>query len=176
MANPASGSDSAGSSDQLSIRFTVPEDAVPMRKWFDEPGILRQYPCEKPSEIDDTVKRWISFYRYSASLTAVIGDEVVGITSLYLWPYTKLRHQCQFGIIVDQAHRGKGVGTALLTSLMHVAKENFNIELLHLEVYKGNPAYRLYKRLGFKEFGRQSHWIKEADGTYVGRIFMERFL
>jgi putative acetyltransferase len=59
---------------------------------------------------------------------------------------------------------------------MALAKETFKIELLHLQVYAGNPATRLYSRLGFKEFGRQNEWIKELDGTYTARIFMERTL
>ncbi|HSX04724.1 MAG TPA: GNAT family protein, partial [Rhabdochlamydiaceae bacterium] len=59
--------------------------------------------------------------------------------------------------------------------LMKLAKEKFNIELLHLEVYEHNPAVRLYKRLGFKEFGIQRHFIKEDD-KYVGKIYMQRNL
>jgi len=59
---------------------------------------------------------------------------------------------------------------------MHLAKDKFRIELLHLQVYAENPAVRLYQRLGFTEFGRQNQWIKEIDGTYTGRVFMERFL
>ena len=58
---------------------------------------------------------------------------------------------------------------------MHLAKEKFKIELLHLQVYAENPAMNLYKRFGFKEFGRQESWIKE-ENRYVGRVFMERFL
>ena len=160
----------------LTIRYTVMDDQAPMRKWFDEPGILRQYPCLEVPEIDDTVKRWISFCRYRASLTAVMDGQVVGVATLYLWPYRKLIHQCQLGIIVDHNFRGKGIGTQLMLKLRDIAKENFRLELLHLEVYYENPAFNLYKRLGFKEFGRQDRWIKEPDGTYVGRIFMEKDL
>ena len=71
--------------------------------------------------------------------------------------------------------RNKGIGSFLLNSVMRLAKEQFKIELLHLQVYAENPAQKLYKRFGFREFGRQTHWIKESD-RYVGRVFMERFL
>ena len=77
---------------------------------------------------------------------------------------------------MDEKFRGHGIGTALVTELLKLAKNRFKMEMIHLEVYIGNPAVRLYERLGFVEFGRQTHWIKEPDGTYVGRIFMEKFL
>jgi putative acetyltransferase len=71
--------------------------------------------------------------------------------------------------------RNKGIGSFLMRSMMRLAKEQFHLEPIHLQVYAENPAMRLYKRFGFREFGRQTHWIKEED-RYVGRIFMERFL
>jgi putative acetyltransferase len=63
----------------------------------------------------------------------------------------------------------------LLNNAINLAKTRFNIELLSLQVYEDNPAIRLYSRFGFKEYGRQTHWIKEDEG-YRARIFMERHL
>ena len=71
--------------------------------------------------------------------------------------------------------RGKGVGKALVEQLMKHAKEKFKIEILHLEVYEGNPAKRLYERLGFTPFGCQTRFIKE-DGKYIAKIFMQKKL
>jgi putative acetyltransferase len=126
-------------------------------------------------EIVDAVHRWISFSRIRSSLTAELNGVPCGIATLYLQAYKKLAHQAEFGIIVGPGHRNQGIGAYLIKSLMRLAKEQFRLELMHLQVYAENPAIRLYKRMGFREFGRQSHWIKEKD-RYVGRIFMERFL
>ena len=126
-------------------------------------------------EIDDAVNRWIGFSRYKCSLTAVLDGVPCGLMTLYLQPYRKLAHQCEFGIVVGSGYRGKGIGGELIKNGMHLAKEHFRIELLHLQVYAENPAMRLYKRFGFREFGRQTNWIKD-NGVYVGRVFMERFL
>lgn len=161
--------------DAVQIRYTEPGDAPYLKQWLLEPGVGRWFPMYDELEVEDAVGRWISFCRYKCSLTAVIDGIPCGLTTLYLQPYRKLAHQCEFGIIVGGDNRGQGVGSALLTSLMQMAKENFRLELLHLTVYAKNPAIRLYHRFGFREFGRQTHWIKE-DGVYVGRIFMERFL
>lgn len=159
----------------LDVRYTEPGDAKYLREWFNEKEILKWFPMADDPEIDDSVQRWVGFYRYKCSLTATMNGVPCGLATLYLQPYRKLAHQCEFGIIVGPGYRNKGVGTFLLKNLMHLAKEHFNIELLQLQVYQDNPAIHLYQRLGFKEFGRQTHWLKD-NGVYVGRIFMERFL
>lgn len=157
------------------VRYTEMSDAVYMKEWFMEPNILRWFPMTEYPEIDDSVNRWLSFSRYKCSLTAMIDGVPCGIATLYIQPYRKLRHQSEFGIIVSGKCRNQGIGSHLLRNLMHLGKTYFNLELLHLQVYSENPAMRLYQRFGFREFGRQTHWIKD-DGIYVARVFMERFL
>lgn len=160
----------------VDVRYSDLSDGKHLKQWLLDPTVARWFPMFDDVEIDDAVARWIGFSRYKCSLTAVKDGIPCGICTLYLQPYKKLAHQCEFGIIVDPAMRGIGVGTFLINSLMHLAKENFHIELLHLQVYAENPAIHLYQRMGFREFGRQTHWIKEKEDFYVGRVFMERFL
>jgi len=164
----------------LDIRYTEPEDGKYLKEWLMDPSIGRWFPMFDQVEVDDAVMRWIGFSRYKCSLTAVLDGVPCGIATLYLQPYRKIAHQCEFGIIVNGEQRGRGIGTQLINNLMHLAKNTFRIELLHLQVYEGNPAVRLYKRCGFKEFGHQTRWIKETDKEgkpfFVGRVFMERFI
>lgn len=159
----------------IEIRYTEPGDAKYLKEWLMEPETLRWFPMDDEVEIDDAVMRWIAFYRYKCSLTITKDGIPCGISTLYLQPYRRLAHQCEFGILIGKEHRNKGIGSYLLNSAIHLAKEKFKIELIHLQVYEGNPAIRLYTRFGFKEFGRQNAWIKE-ENRYAGRIFMERFL
>lgn len=159
----------------LEIRYTEPEDALYLKIWLMEDGVKRWFPMEDEVEIDDAVMRWIAFCRYKCSLTILKNGLPCGIATLYLQPYRKLAHQCEFGIIVGKNYRNQGIGSYLMNSIIHLSKEKFKIELLHLQVYSENPAINLYQRFGFKEFGRQDTWIKEKD-RYVGRVFMERTL
>jgi putative acetyltransferase len=159
----------------VETRYTEPGDAKYLKEWLLETGTMRWFPMEDEIEIDDAVMRWIAFYRYKCSLTILKDGIPCGIATLYLQPYRKLAHQCEFGIIVGDKYRNMGIGSYLMSSIMHLAKEKFKITLIHLQVYAENPAMNLYRRFGFKEFGRQNEWIKEKD-RYVGRVFMERFL
>jgi RimJ/RimL family protein N-acetyltransferase len=161
----------------VTLRYTDLPDGRYLKEWLMDPAVDRWFPMADETEIDDAVARWVGgFYRWRCSLTAVKDDIPIGLTTLYLQPYKKLAHQCEFGIIVSPKERSKGVGAFMLSSLMTLAKETFKIELLHLQVYAENPAIRLYTRFGFKEFGRQQEWLKELDGRYRARIFMERRL
>ena len=160
----------------LDIRYTYVTDTPYLRQWLEIPDVQKWFPVSEEREIEDAIQCWIGFSRYKCSLTAVKDGVPCGVATLYLQPYRKLAHQCEFGIIVGTGYRGQGIGTELLKNLMHLAKDKFLIELLHLQVYSENPAIHLYTRMGFKEFGRQTHWIKEIDGTYTGRLFMEKNL
>jgi len=162
--------------DELEIRYTEAEDAKYLKEWLNESEILRWFPMADDVEIEDAINRWIAFSRYKCSLTAVKDGVPCGLATLYLQPYKKLAHQCEFGIIVGKGYRNQGIGSELIKNIEHLAKDHFRIELLHLQVYAENPAIHLYERLGFKEFGRQTDWIKEDENTYVGRIFMEKTL
>lgn len=165
-----------GKESDIEIRYSDLSDGRFLKEWLLDPTVARWFPMDDPVEIDDAVQRWIGFSRYKCSLTAVKDGVPCGLSTLYLQPYRKLAHQSEFGIIVAPGMRGQGIGTELLKNLIHLAKDQFRIELLHLQVYSENPAIHLYSRFGFKEFGNQPRWIKERDGTYTGRTFMEKLL
>lgn len=162
-------------SSPLNFRLTNIDDTAHLLRWLSDPQILRWFPMFDAREIEDAVRIWIGYSRLESGLTAEWNGEPVGMANLYIQPYKKLVHTCLFSIIVKEGMRGKGIGKALIEALMKHAKEKFKIEVLHLEVYEGNPAKRLYDRAGFKEFGRQSRFIKE-DGKYTGKIFMQKWL
>lgn len=159
----------------IEIRCSQEEDRPFLKKWLSDPKILRWFPMSNEKEIDDAINIWMEYAQKQATLTATCNQIPVGMVNLYLNSSPKLAHQALFGIIVDENFRGRGIGTQLIQELMKVAKNKFHIELLHLEVYEGNPAQSLYKRLGFKEFGVYKNFIKE-NGNYLAKIFMQQEL
>ncbi len=159
----------------IEIRPATPEEAPYLSQWLTDPAILRWFPMTDAREIDDAVRIWLSYSKYQACFTAYVDGIPVGMSTLYLQPYQKFAHQCLFAIIVDAKYRNRGIGRALLEHMFEAAKNQFNIEILHLEVYQGNPAIRLYRRMGFQEFGRQPKFIK-IDGEYLDKIMMQKEL
>lgn len=79
-------------------------------------------------------------------------------------------------VAVLKAARGQGLGrTLLLSHLNGLAHER--IQRVHLEVEEGNdPAFALYRRLGFREIGRRPGYYLKPDGTRASAITMMRAL
>jgi ribosomal protein S18 acetylase RimI-like enzyme len=163
-------------SNSVTIRPTESADEKYLIDWLLRPGILEWFPLENAREIEDASRLWISYAKINAALTALWDEEVVGLATLYLPSFRKLTKQSLFAIIVREEFRGKGVGSKLLNELIRLAKEHFHIELLHLEVYEGNPAINLYRKMGFEQYAFQSHFVKEENGKYIGNIMMQKRL
>lgn len=160
---------------KIEVRPTRLDEDGYLKQWLLEPGVLRWFPMENGREIEDAVRLWISFAEKGSCLTVECNGVPCGMATLYIQPYKKLAHQCLMSIIVSEQYRNRGVGTVLTQNLMALAQEKFGIELIHLEVYEGNPAIHLYQKMGFERYGCQTHFIKER-GVYIGKILMQRVL
>ncbi len=161
--------------EHVTIRFGEEADQKYLVEWLLQPGVLDGFPLNDLREIEDAARIWVSYAKQHALLTALWDGIPCGIANLYLQPYEKMAHQCLFAIIVDEKYRGKGVGAKLLRELMALGKERFKLEFIHLEVYRGNPAIELYKRLGFKEYGVHKKFMKD-QGRYIDKILMQKYL
>lgn len=161
--------------EKLTIRLSTEADTESLKNFLLQPNVLRYFPMDDVKEVEDAARIWIGYSKYATAFTADWEGVPCGFACLYLQPFKKLSHQCLFGIIVDEKYRGRGVGKALIEEITKAAVEKFNIELLHLEVYEGNPARRLYERMGFEEYGKQRAFIKD-QGVYIAKIFMQKKL
>jgi ribosomal protein S18 acetylase RimI-like enzyme len=61
-------------------------------------------------------------------------------------------------IALAPAHRGRGIGTALLRALMAEAQAGGRRLSIHVEA--NNPARRLYERLGFQHAGEHGVYLR----------------
>lgn len=159
---------------KVKIRLANQQDTSVLIELFKEKGVLRWFPMTSEMEVLDAVRLWMGYVGQGAVLAAEIDGKTVGLANLYLSFFQKLKHQALFAIIVDQKWRSQGIGTKLLQELEKLGKEKFHLEFLHLEVYQKNPAIHLYQRMGFVEYGRHKHFIKEEGGTYLDKIMMQK--
>jgi RimJ/RimL family protein N-acetyltransferase len=104
----------------------------------------------------------------SASLPQLIG--VVGVERK---PRVKERHKAVlYGMYVDDAHAGKGVGRALLKQCLAEARAMAGLERLMLTVTSTNISARhLYASAGFELLGTEKNAIK-IDGAYLNKDHM----
>jgi len=166
--------------DPIELKYEVSkEEEIPvLTSWLSEPNILKWFPMISQLEIEDASKIWIGYFgkTFGSAFTVRNEGNIVGFFNLYLTPVKKLKHQSLFSIIVHPEMRGKGVGKQILEEIKVRAKRDFAVSLLHLEVYRDNPARRLYLKAGFEEYGVHSNFLKEEDGTYRDKILMQQWL
>ena len=158
--------------EELDIRYTRVFDISYLRQWLHDPEILRWFSMSSEQEIEQAIACWMNFSRYNASLTAVMGRVPCGIATLFLPPYKKVSHHCLFKICVDPKYQRKGVGSALIKNIKHLAKTQFHFESVHAEVFDGNPLIPLLKKFDFHEFARQEYYVKAKD-RYFARVLLE---
>ena len=86
---------------------------------------------------------------------ALVHDRVVGHLDLTGGHLYSSLHRARLGIGVERAHRGHGLGSALLEAAIHWARTEPDIFWIDLSVFAHNEgARRLYEKLGFRETGR----------------------
>lgn len=159
--------------ETIQIRHAVEADKFALEEWLMEPEVLQFYPMSNLREVQEAIKGWLFYARMNSVYTIEVDGKPAGMALLYASSVEKLKHQSLFAVVVGGKYRNRGLGTLLMDHLLKEARETFHMKYLYLEVYEGNPAYRLYDRLGFKEFGRHPRFLKEADGTYAAKILMQ---
>ena len=82
----------------------------------------------------------------------------------------RLRHNAGLGVFLLREYRNMGIGTELIKELETQVKEK-GVKILYLEVFAISPAVSLYKRLGYREYGRLPRAI-QYKGDYVDCISM----
>ena len=94
-----------------------------------------------PDEINLSVEEKEKFLEDKAGISAVGSKD-------------KVKHRAEFGISIEKAYYGKGIGTALTQACIECAK-TAGYRQLELEVVAENTnAIALYKKFGFTETGR----------------------
>ena len=155
------------------IRFSSMDDLSYLNEWFSEPDACLDYPFGF-AEREEALKNWIGFSKFKASLTGMIEDKPCAVGTLYLMPYRKVAHHCSFYLIVDPAHRRKGVGTSMVRNLLHLAKTRFRLESVHAEIYEPSALLPILEKLNFGLFARQENFVR-INGCSRARLLLEHF-
>ncbi|MFZ6722703.1 GNAT family N-acetyltransferase [Undibacterium sp. Ji49W] len=107
-------------------------------------------------------------------LVAIYDGVVVGSASLHLEKAQRRQHVGSVGMGVADAFSGRGIGTALLTELLHISDNWLNVLRVELSVFCDNAAaVHLYKKFGFDIEGTmRAHAFR--NGEFVDSYAMAR--
>lgn len=110
------------------------------------------------------------------NLLAFDGRKVIGSSAIEKGADDAHKHIGNFGIAILEQYTGKGLGTMLTKKTISIGKKTLKLEIAKLCVFGNNVrAQCLYKKLGFKEFGRIKNGRK-VKGKYADDIFMVKYL
>ena len=167
-----------GASGGVRIRLARPRDA---RSFLDA---YRSVAAEKRFMQTEVVPHTHRYYRKrfrrpwepnAAHLLALEDGRVVGSISIRRDDHPATHHVATFGMFVVSSHRGRGVGSALLSEAIRWGR-SYGIERVELTVYPNNAAaIALYRRFGFVEEGRLVRHAKKSYG-YEDEILMAVWL
>ena len=106
-------------------------------------------------------------------LLAELDGEIVGTAGIgCVARKEKTRHRAEFGISVDKAHWGLGIGRAL-TEACIVCAGNAGYVQLELEAVAENKnALALYKSVGFREYGRNPKGFRSRVSGWQELVLM----
>ena len=110
-------------------------------------------------------------------LIATMNGEHIGNCSLMnIGTYRRYHHRCEVAIALYQKYCGTGIGKAMLETVLSAAK-GLGYEQAELEVIRDNAnAIKLYKKLGFNEYGVFPDNMKYANGKYADAVWMMKKL
>lgn len=111
----------------------------------------------------------------SAVLVARAGGGLAGVVIVEGEPGLRRRHLARLEIFLAPAHRGRGIGGALMDAAIAHATAATVLRKLGLVVFADNEAARaLYRSRGFVEEGHRVGEYLEADGRLRDDILMAR--
>lgn len=126
-----------------------------------------------PDESKMTVESEAEFLQKTAEsenaieLCAILDGKLVGTAGVEpVGACEKLRHRAEFGISIEQAYWGQGIGRVLTAACIAAAKEAGYAQL-ELQMVCGNTAAAaLYQRMGFTEYGRNPRGFRSRTAGW----------
>ena len=104
--------------------------------------------------------------------SCIVDNKVVGVCSLVINENKRISHRCKIGIMILKEYWGLGIGTEMIKVMKSFARVN-KCAQMELSYVDGNiRGLSLYKKTGFREYGRLSYGIMMSDGSLSDMILM----
>lgn len=170
----------------VTLRNPEPREAKAVLRLMQRSYADSPYLATRSDEFDANARRiaaWIESHLASPGKLMIVAEHrgsLIGMIDLTSSPKQRLRHVGEFGLSVNVGWQRRGIGRALLQSLIDWARASAVIEKIELQVFSENlSAIQLYQALGFREEGRRQQAIKYGDsgpGGNPGPCYMDLIL
>jgi GNAT superfamily N-acetyltransferase len=121
-----------------------------------------------PSSEADVAARWrqLASQTRDRVLVAVIGGAVVGWIHLHVWVGLESGPDIEIGgLVVDEQHRGAGVGRLLMKEAEDWARHQGCRRIRLRSNVVRTAAHAFYQRIGYRVFKTQYAFEKATEGT-----------
>ena len=153
------------------LRGVNETDAAEVLRTFDLTHAETDYLLTYPEENSFTVQEEAEFLKARSEsknaieIAAFIDGKIAGTAGFGpIGDQEKLRHRADFGIAIEKAYWGRGIGKALTLACIECAKRAGYLQI-ELEVAAENAsAVRLYESVGFREYGRNPRGFRARSG------------
>ncbi len=100
-------------------------------------------------------------------------NALIAVAGIYRAGHAKFAHRAKlWGVFVDDAHRGQGLGRAVTTAALDLARTWKGVDYIDVAVSANAPAaLRLYQDLGFTQWGREPE-TTQVDGQRYDEIYL----
>lgn len=165
------------------IRSADEKDALVMLNMYidvhKETDFLLAYgdECTLTEEAEAGFLKMMSESNRDVQLLAFVDGEPAGCAGLTaLGNRIKIRHRAELGISMIKKYWNLGIGSQMMKAIIECAVKA-GYEQLELEVVSDNiTAIGMYKKFGFKEYGRNPKGFKKKTGEYQELISMRKVL
>lgn len=165
------------------LRSAEVSDCEILVKYLKDTASETRFLLREPDESEIPIEREREFIQWNIDfpkdlmLLAFLDGQHVGNCSVSgKGSMRRFSHRCEIGIALYQRYCGCGIGSAMLETVLQVAK-SMGYEQAELEVVADNrAAISMYEKHGFVKCGQTPNNMKYADGSYADAIQMVKVL
>lgn len=140
--------------DKVYIRLITIRDTDSVLKWRNAPFVVENF-IFRELITEEMHEDWIrTQVNEGKVIQFIIGSKTdnTEVGSVYFKDISENLESAEYGIFMDEAASGKGIGYAASVLAIKYMFDEFGLDYINLRVLENNSnAIRMYERLGFKD-------------------------